>query len=89
MSNTGEAKGRRRILTGVVVSDRMDKTVTVAVTRLVAHAKYHKYVSRTKTYKAHDENNECKIDDVVQIEECRPLSATKRWRVIERRTSAG
>ena len=76
---------KRRPLTGTVVSDKMDKTITVAVTRLVKHQKYKKYVQRTKTYKAHDENNECKVADTVVIEESRPLSATKRWRVIERR----
>jgi len=76
---------KRRTLTGKVVSDRMEKTVTVEVTRLVKHQKYKKFVSRTKTYKAHDEANECKVDDIVVIEESRPLSATKRWKVIERR----
>jgi len=78
---------KRRTLTGKVVSDRMEKTVTVEVTRLVKHQKYKKFVSRTKTYKAHDEANECKVDDVVVIEESRPLSATKRWKVIERRAA--
>lgn len=75
----------RRTLTGTVVSDKMDKTVTIEVTRLVKHETYKKYVSRSKTYKAHDEANECKVGDVVVVEESRPLSATKRWRVIERR----
>jgi small subunit ribosomal protein S17 len=79
---------KRRTLVGTVLSDRMQKTVTVEVTRLVKHQKYKKFVSRTKTYKAHDENNECKINDTVVIEESRPLSATKRWRVIERRPAA-
>jgi small subunit ribosomal protein S17 len=87
VANTDEATGRRRLLTGVVVSDRMDKTVTVEVTRLVQHQKYRKYVSRTKTYKAHDEANECKVADLVTIEECRPMSATKRWKVVERRAA--
>ena len=81
---TEQPNKKRRVLTGVVVSDKMDKTVTVAVTRLVQHSKYRKYQQRTKTYKAHDENNECKVSDQVTIEESRPLSATKRWRVIER-----
>jgi small subunit ribosomal protein S17 len=75
---------KKRVLTGVVVSDKMDKTITVEVTRLVQHAKYGKYIQRSKRYKAHDETNECKVDDVVVIEESRPLSATKRWRVIAR-----
>jgi len=86
MTTTEAVKtGHRRELVGRVVSDKMDKTITVEVTRLVKHATYHKYVSRTKTYKAHDENNECKVNDEVVIRESRPLSKTKRWLVIERR----
>lgn len=85
---TTETK-KRRTLVGVVVSDKMDKTVTIEVNRLVKHQKYEKYISRSKTYKAHDENNECKVGDVVVVEETRPLSATKRWRVIERRAGVG
>ena len=75
----------RRILTGTVVSDKMDKTVTVRVIRMVKHKRYHKYINRQKTYKAHDENNQCQINDTVVIQECRPLSKTKRWTVVERR----
>lgn len=75
----------RRVLTGRVVSDKMDKTVTVEVVRTVRHARYHKFISQRKKYHAHDEKNECKVDDVVLIEESRPLSKTKRWVVIERR----
>jgi len=82
---TPEKTGHRRMLVGRVVSDKMDKTVTVEVTRLAKHATYHKYVSRSKTYKAHDENNECKVNDEVVIQESRPLSRTKRWVVVERR----
>jgi small subunit ribosomal protein S17 len=74
----------RRTLTGRVVSDRMDKTVTVEVQRRVQHSRYRKYVTRRKTYKAHDENNEYRMNDTVLIEECRPLSRTKRWRVVSR-----
>ena len=77
--------GRRRLLVGRVVSDKMDKTVTVEVTRTVRHRKYHKFVTRRKKYHAHDEANECKVDDVVVIQESRPLSKTKRWVVVERR----
>ena len=77
----------RRTLVGRVVSDKMDKTITVEVSRLVRHRMYRKYVSLTKTYKAHDEANECKVNDEVVIEESRPLSATKRWKVIDRRAS--
>lgn len=76
----------RRTLVGKVVSDKMDKTVTVEVNRLVEHPVYHKRLQRTKRYKAHDEKNECKVDDLVVIEESRPLSKTKRWSVVERQT---
>ena len=75
-------KSGRRVLTGRVVSDKMDKTVTVEVTRRI---KYHKYITRRKNFKAHDEENECRVDDTVVIQESRPLSRTKRWVVIERR----
>lgn len=74
-----------RVLEGRVVSARMDKTVTVEVTRTVKHRKYHKYITRRNTFKAHDEANECSENDIVVIQECRPLSKTKRWMVIERR----
>lgn len=77
----------RRVLTGRVVSDKMDKTVVVEVERRVLHPKYQKYVSRRRRFKAHDEDNACRVDDIVVIEESRPLSRTKRWLVIERRTS--
>ncbi|MFO1361510.1 MAG: 30S ribosomal protein S17 [Burkholderiales bacterium] len=70
-----------RTMTGRVVSDRAHKTVTVAVERRVAHPLYGKVVTRTKKYHAHDEANECKQGDLVTIEECRPLSRTKTWRV--------
>jgi len=86
--NTEEKSSRRRVLTGTVISDKMDKTVTVEVTRLVKHAVFKKYVMRRKTYKAHDETNECRVNDVVVIQESRPLSRTKRWTVIERRPAS-
>ena len=70
-----------RALTGRVVSDKMDKTVTVLVERKVKHPLYGKIIRRSKKYHAHDENNECREGDVVTIEECRPLSKTKAWRV--------
>ncbi|TNE88626.1 MAG: 30S ribosomal protein S17 [Deltaproteobacteria bacterium] len=82
---TNENKSGRRSVTGIVISDRMDKTITVQVTRLVKHPRYRKYVKRSKNYKAHDETNQCRINDTVVIEECRPLSKTKRWTVVERR----
>ncbi|MBI4290087.1 MAG: 30S ribosomal protein S17 [Betaproteobacteria bacterium] len=70
-----------RTLTGRVVSDKMDKTVTVLITRRVKHPLYGKIVTRSKKYHAHDEKNECHEGDLVTIEECRPLSRTKAWRV--------
>ncbi len=75
--------GQRRVLQGVVVSDKMQKTVVVAVERRTMHPLYRKTITRTKRYKAHDEHNECRIGDIVRIEETRPLSREKRWRVIE------
>ncbi|ABS60976.1 30S ribosomal protein S17 [Fervidobacterium nodosum] len=72
----------KKRLVGVVVSDKMDKTVTVKVERLVKHAKFGKYVKRTKKFYAHDENNACRVGDVVEIEESRPLSKLKRWVVV-------
>ncbi|MCD6267675.1 MAG: 30S ribosomal protein S17 [Thermotogaceae bacterium] len=72
----------KKRMVGVVVSDKMDKTVVVAVERLVQHPRYKKYIRRTKKYHVHDERNECRVGDVVEIEETRPLSKTKRWRVI-------
>ena len=74
----------KRILQGTVVSDKNDKTVVVLVERRFIHPLYKKTVRRTKKYHAHDENNEYKVGDVVRIEECRPISRKKRWRVIER-----
>lgn len=85
---TEQVEKKRRTLEGVVVSDKMDKTITVEVKRTVKNERYKKYVSRTKRYKAHDENNECKVGDTVIVEESRPLSATKRWRLVERRPAA-
>ena len=82
---TSEKTTARRVLVGRVVSDKMEKTITVEVTRRVKHRTYRKYVNRCKTYKAHDETNECKVDDEVVIQESAPRSRTKRWTVIERR----
>ena len=72
----------KKRLTGIVVRDKMDKTVVVMVERIVKHPRYGKYVKRRKKYHAHDEKNECKTGDVVEIMESRPLSKTKRWRVV-------
>jgi small subunit ribosomal protein S17 len=79
----GEQRGYRKTREGLVVSDKMDKTVVVAVEDRVKHPKYGKVLRRTKKYKAHDENNECGVGDRVLLMETRPLSATKRWRVAE------
>ncbi|MBW7851304.1 MAG: 30S ribosomal protein S17 [Rhodospirillales bacterium] len=72
----------KRILQGVVVSDKMDKTVVVRVERRVMHPVYKKFIRRTKKYSAHDENNTHKVGDVVRIQECRPLSKNKCWEVV-------
>jgi small subunit ribosomal protein S17 len=69
-------------VTGKVISNKMQKTITVAVERLVKHPTYGKYIRRTTTLKAHDENNECREGDVVTIEECRPISRHKNWRLV-------
>ena len=74
-------RGQRRELEGNVVSDRMDKTVVVAVQRLVKHPLYKKYIRKKAHFKAHDEKNECRIGDRVLIVETRPVSRDKRWRV--------
>lgn len=73
--------GQRKVRQGVVVSDKMDKTVVVLVERLVQHAKYKKYLRQRKKYKAHDPENRCKTGDFVAIVETRPLSREKRWLV--------
>ncbi|SHK99901.1 30S ribosomal protein S17 [Rhodothermus profundi] len=76
-------RGRRKERIGVVVSNKMDKTITVAVERLVKHPLYGKYIKRTTKLMAHDENNEANEGDVVRIMETRPLSKRKRWRLVE------
>ena len=73
----------RKVRVGKVVSDKMDKTVVVAIADRVAHRLYKKIVGRTYKLKAHDENNECGIGDTVKVMETRPLSKDKRWRVVE------
>ncbi len=74
-------RSRRKVRTGVVVSDRMDKTVVVMVERLVRHPKYRKYLRERKKFKAHDEGNACHVGDHVEIVETRPLSRQKCWAV--------
>ncbi len=78
----------RRVLTGRVTSDKMDKTVTVLVDRRVMHPLYKKFIRRSKKYAAHDEANVCKVGDVVRIEECRPISKRKTWLVVTRNGEA-
>ena len=75
-------RNRRKTRVGIVVSDKMDKTISVAVEDFVRHSLYGKSVKRTKKFKAHDENNECNIGDKVRIMETRPLSKDKRWRLV-------
>lgn len=72
----------RRVLQGVVVSDKMDKTVTVQVERRFKHPLYKKFIRRSKKYAAHDETNAIKIGDVVKIQECRPMSKRKKWEIV-------
>ena len=81
MSETTRAFRKTRI--GQVVSDKMDKTIVVAIEDSVQHKLYKKIVKRTYKLKAHDENNECGIGDTVKVMECRPLSKDKRWRLVE------
>jgi small subunit ribosomal protein S17 len=76
-------RGRRKVRTGVVVSDGMDKTVMVRIDRQVRHSLYGKTVRRSSKLAAHDESNEAKVGDTVRVMETRPLSKTKRWRLVE------
>ena len=75
--------GTQRVIQGTVVSDKMQKTIVVSVERKKKHRLYHKVVTVTERYKAHDDKDACKLGDIVRIEECRPMSKDKRWRVIE------
>ena len=74
-------RGTRRVISGVVTSNVMDKTVVVTVSRRFRDKKFHKFISRRVRYKAHDENNACAVGDLVELVESRPYSKTKRWRV--------
>jgi small subunit ribosomal protein S17 len=76
-------RNARKERVGIVTSNAMDKTVTVAVERVVQHRLYQKGIKQTKKFKAHDAQNECKVGDLVRIQETRPLSKSKRWRLIE------
>ena len=82
-TTAAQARGYRKVREGLVVSDKMDKTVVVEVEDRVKHPKYDKIIRRTKRYKAHDGENACGVGDRVLLMEVRPLSATKRWRVAQ------
>ena len=79
---TASERGSRKLVTGVVTSDRMQKTIAVQADRLVRHQRYQKYLRKTTTYFAHDEKNEAHIGDTVEIVETRPVSKKKRWRLV-------
>lgn len=78
-----EKKVIKRTLTGKVVSDKMDKTITVKIERQVKHPLYGKFIKRSTKVHAHDESNECKMGDTVTVVECRPLSKSKSWQLVE------
>lgn len=78
-----DTRGRRKVQTGVVVSNKMDKTIVVAVESRTKHKLYGKIIKRTTKLKAHDENNQCQIGDRVRVMETRPLSKDKHWRLVE------
>ncbi|HEB09661.1 MAG TPA: 30S ribosomal protein S17 [Spirochaetales bacterium] len=80
---SAEKKSNRKILTGRVVSDKMQKTVVIKITRRKLHPLYKKYITKSKKIKAHDERNECSIGDIVRVIESRPLSKDKNWRLLE------
>ena len=82
-NTTTQERGRRKVLQGVVVSDKMDKTIVVLVEDRVKHPLYGKVMTKSERLKAHDEANEAGVGDRVRVMETRPLSATKRWRVVE------
>jgi len=78
-----EQQAIKRTLTGKVVSDKMDKTITVKIERQVKHPLYGKFIKRSTKVHAHDESNECKMGDTVTVAECRPLSKSKSWQLVE------
>ena len=83
IAEDASARGKRKVLTGTVVSAAMQKTAVVSIERLVKHETYGKYVRRRNKFKVHDEKNECKVGDVVRFMETRPLSKDKRWRLLD------
>ena len=82
-ANKMSERNLRKMRIGIVTSDKMDKTITVAIERRVKHPIYGKFVKKTTKFHAHDEKNECGVGDTVKIMETRPLSKTKRWRLVE------
>lgn len=78
-----EERNLRKVKTGKVVSNKMDKSVVVTIERKMKHGKYGKFIKKSKRFVAHDENNECGVGDTVSIMETRPLSKTKRWRLLQ------
>jgi small subunit ribosomal protein S17 len=80
--NTEDQRGSRRVIIGIVTSNTMDKTCVVTVVRRVRDRRFHKFLTRRVKYKAHDEKNTCKVGDVIEIVESRPMSKTKRWRFL-------
>lgn len=83
MSEMTETRNLRKVHVGKVVSDKMDKSIVVSVERRVKHAIYGKFVKKTSRFMAHDENNECGVGDTVRIMETRPMSKSKRWRLVD------
>lgn len=83
MENTNQERNARKVIIGKVVSNKMQKTIVVAVERKVMHPKYGKFIKMTSKFKAHDEKQECGMNDVVKVMETRPLSKDKRWRLVE------
>jgi small subunit ribosomal protein S17 len=78
-----EERGRRKEIVGKVLKNKMDKSIVIGVERKVKHPKYGKFVKKTSTFMAHDEKNECNVGDIVQVMETRPLSKSKRWRLVQ------
>ena len=78
-----EKRNQRKVRTGIVASDKMDKTIVVKVERKIKHPKYGKYIKRTNKFRVHDQENACNVGDFVKIAETRPLSKSKRWRLVE------
>lgn len=83
METTAITRNARKVIIGKVVSNKMQKTIVVAVERKVMHPKYGKFIKMTSKFKVHDEKNECGINDIVKVMETRPLSKDKRWRLVE------